>query len=150
MGTPGTTHVLTALHFHPNALTELVEEHRAMIRALHTLAHAVGGEMWPRLVHSGALAAAEYGRDEIARLRAENERLRGDADLCEWLIERLHPTPDKNIACLEMMVRSGASLIDAKAKRIAIVDKREMEMARSAERATIMPNPQDQRPEGSA
>ena len=75
MGTPGTTHMLTALHFHPNALTELIEEHRAMISALHILAHAVGGEMWPKLVHSGALAAAEYGRDEIYRLRAENERL---------------------------------------------------------------------------
>ena len=140
MGTPETTHILTTLHFHPNALTELVEQHRAMISALHILAHAVGGEMWPTLVHSGALAAAEYGRDEIERLRAENERLRGDADLCEWLMERLHPTPDKNIACLEIMVRHGASLIDAKAKRIAIVDKREMELARSAKRAAIPPN----------
>ena len=133
MGTPGTTHLLTALHFHPNALTELIEEHRAMINALNILAHAVGHEMWPTLVHSGALAAAEYGRGEI-------ERLRGDADLCEWLIERLHPTPDKNISCLEIMVRHGASLIDAKTKRIAIVDKREMELARSAGRAAIPPN----------
>ena len=84
-------------------------------------------------------AVDQFGTAED--LRDENERLRGDADLCEWLIERLHPTPDKNIACLEIMVRRGASLIDAKAKRIAIVDKRETELARSAERATIMPNP---------
>ena len=87
MGTPGTTHVLTALHFHPNALTELIEEHRAMISALHILAHAVGGEMWPTLVHRGVLAAAEYGRDEIERLRAENERLRDALQMIQSLGE---------------------------------------------------------------
>ena len=101
MGTPGTTHILTTLHFHPNAITELVEQHRAMINALHILAHAVGGEMWPRLVHRGMLAAAEYGRDEIYRLRAENERLGKEVEDAVVEIEALREVLAQIIAITE-------------------------------------------------
>ena len=70
MQTPAVTHLLSTLHFHPTALTDLVESQRELTSAMQILAHAIGGEMSAKLMYEGAVEAAMYAAQRISAERA--------------------------------------------------------------------------------
>ena len=87
MQSPAVTHLLSTLHFHPTALTDLVESQRELTSAMQILAHAIGGEMAKKLMYVGAVEAAMYAAKKISAERAaaqarEDSWQRTTDDMC--------------------------------------------------------------------
>ena len=87
MQPPSVTHLLSTLHFHPTALTDLVESQRELTSAMQILSHAIGGEMSSKLMYEGAIEAAMYAAKKISAERAaaqdrEDSWQRTTEDMC--------------------------------------------------------------------